>query len=169
MKTPVTTHVDEVLRGNIAGVFEDYRSTTSPDISLLLSTYSLTDIVRRVVGVGSVGTNCFLVALSSEEGDGLVLQVKEAMTSVVQDYSSPNLTTPGTLGRQDSPGKRVVDHQRILQAFSDPFLGFMSAQGRSYYVRQFQDSKGSFDLAAMNLNELDAYCRVCGAMLARAH
>ena len=163
--TPV--HVDD--QNAVEDLFEEYARSTSPEIGYLLTRYTLTDVARRVVGVGSVGTRCFVIALTGPEGKGLVLQAKEALTSVVQEYSEPNITTPPTLPPGTPNGLRVISQQRILQAFSDPFLGHLDANGRSFYVRQFRDYKGSFDTSLMNRKELTNYGALCALLLARAH
>ena len=123
----------------------------------------------RVVGVGSVGTRCHLIALTGPEGEGLVMQAKEAGESVVTAFTKPNFTTPETLTEEMSGGERVVSHQRILQAVSDPFLGSVSRNGISYYLRQYRDAKGGFDTTIMDGEGLRMYSALCAQMLARAH
>lgn len=166
---PILTHSGEVTTENAAGLLNAYRSSTLPDISFLLASFDITDVAMRVVGVGSVGTRCYLIALTGPEGGGLILQVKEAGESVVTHFSSPNATTPATLAPETKGGPRVVTHQRILQAVSDPFLGHVTVGNRSYYVRQYRDAKGSFDTTRMTAEELRLYVQLCSRMLARAH
>lgn len=166
---PILTKVSRTQAPWIHGLFEQYRDTTTADISLFLSGFTLTDAARRVVGVGSVGTNCYLVNLVGDSGHCLVMQIKEALPSVVSTHSRANVTTPPTLPGGTPDGRRVVDHQRILQAFSDPFLGYFSSEGRDFYVRQFHDSKGSFDPSRMTPVQFMEFGQLCAGMLARSH
>jgi hypothetical protein len=166
---PVLTHLSSAAEAEVDGVLERYERTVRPDVALLLSKYRLTDVARRVVGVGSVGTRCFVMALTEPGLGHLVLQLKEASTSVVTAAVEPNETTPRTL-RADAPhGQRVVVHQQILQAVSDPFLGHVQAAGFDFYVRQFRDMKGNVDLHDMSDDEFDRFVFGCGIVLARAH
>ncbi|WP_262063003.1 DUF2252 domain-containing protein [Streptomyces sp. STR69] len=144
-------------------IFSDYRSTLSEERRLLLDRYRFVDAARKVVGVGSVGTRCFIVLLSGrDQDDPLFLQIKEARKSVLEEHL-PN-------GPYVHPGHRVVAGQRLLQAASDIFLGWMTGpQGRAFYWRQLRDMKGSADVAGMSPAELLAYGRLCGTALARAH
>jgi uncharacterized protein (DUF2252 family) len=122
---------------------------------------------RKVVGVGSVGTRCYIVLLiGRDRRDPLFLQVKEAQPSVLERF----------LGRSAYPhsGERVVSGQRVMQAASDIFLGWQSIKGfdgvpRDYYVRQFHDWKGSADVDNLLVPGAALYSRLCGATLARAH
>jgi uncharacterized protein (DUF2252 family) len=122
---------------------------------------------RKVVGVGSVGTRCFiLLFLGRDNNDPLFLQVKEAGPSVLERYLGPSGYT--------SHGERVVVGQRLMQAATDIFLGWVTARGmdgrrRDFYVRQFQDWKGSADVDRMLAPGATVYARICGATLARAH
>ncbi|MEY9990812.1 uncharacterized protein (DUF2252 family) [Streptomyces sp. V4I8] len=144
-------------------IFSDYRSTLSEERRLLLDRYRFVDAARKVVGIGSVGLRCFLVLLAGRDTDDpLFLQIKEARPSVLEEYLPS--------GPYVHPGHRVVAGQRLLQAASDIFLGWMSGpQGRAFYWRQLRDMKGSADVAAMSPDGLLAYARLCGTALARAH
>ncbi|MEU6120746.1 DUF2252 domain-containing protein [Streptomyces sp. NPDC047123] len=144
-------------------IFGDYRSTLAEERRLLLDRYRFVDAARKVVGVGSVGTRCYIVLLSGRDaGDPLFLQIKEAVRSVVEEH----LPT----GPYVHPGHRVVAGQRLLQAAGDIFLGWMTGpQGRAFYWRQLRDMKGSVDVAALSGAELRGYARLCGTALARAH
>lgn len=166
---PVLTHVQGTTEEDINKLLEQYRKTTVPDIGFLLTNYAQTDLALRVVGVGSVGTRCFLSALTGPDGSGLILQVKEAVESVVERYNVANMTTPRLAAQPQSQGERVVDYQRILQAVSDPFLGHVVWGDHHYYVRQYRDAKGSFDTRRMNVGGFNSYVRLCAWMLARAH
>ena len=144
-------------------IFSDYRSTLSEERRLLLDRYRFVDAARKVVGVGSVGTRCFIVLLAGrDQDDPLFLQIKEARKSVLEEHL-PH-------GPYVHPGHRVVAGQRLLQAASDIFLGWMTGpQGRAYYWRQLRDMKGSADVAGMSPADLLSYARLCGTALARAH
>jgi len=144
-------------------IFSDYRSTLSEERRLLLDRYRFVDAARKVVGVGSVGTRCFLVLLAGRDADDpLFLQIKEARSSVLEEHLPS--------GPYVHPGHRVVAGQRLLQATSDIFLGWMTGpQGRAFYWRQLRDMKGSADVGGMSPGELRNYARLCGSALARAH
>lgn len=143
--------------------FSDYRSTLSEERRLLLDRYRFVDAARKVVGVGSVGTRCFIVLLAGRDAeDPLFLQIKEAKRSILEEHlpSSPYV----------HPGHRVVAGQRLLQAASDIFLGWMTGpHGRAFYWRQLRDMKGSADVAGMSPRRLQNYADLCGTALARAH
>jgi uncharacterized protein (DUF2252 family) len=144
-------------------IFSDYRSTLAEERRLLLDRYRFVDAARKVVGVGSVGTRCFIVLLEGRDAaDPLFLQIKEARRSVLEEHLPS--------GPYDHPGHRVVAGQRLLQASGDIFLGWMTGpQGRAYYWRQLRDMKGSADIAGMSPVDLHAYAALCGTALARAH
>ena len=122
---------------------------------------------RKVVGVGSVGTRCYILLLTGrDEDDPLFLQVKEALASVLEPYAA----------RSSYPhhGQRVVIGQRLMQAATDVFLGWQRIKGldgitRDYYVRQFHDWKGGADVERLLVPGATVYARFCGATLARAH
>jgi len=138
-----------------------YRATLEPDRRLLLDRYEFVDAALKVVGVGSVGTRCFVVLLASADLDPLFLQIKEAQPSVLSSYA----------GRSPyrNQGQRVAVGQRIMQAASDVFLGWARADGFDTYVRQLRDMKGSAEIGGSNGRNLADYARLCGATLARAH
>jgi len=139
-----------------------YRGTLESDRRELLRRYRLVDVAIKVVGVGSVGTHCYVALLLAGPGDPLFLQVKEAQASVLERFVGKS--------RLRSHGERVVAGQRIVQAASDAFLGWgYDVDGRDYYWRQLRDWKGSFDVTAMRAVDLLEYARLCGAALARAH
>ncbi|MET9380836.1 DUF2252 domain-containing protein [Streptomyces sp. NPDC002928] len=144
-------------------IFSDYRSTLSEERRLLLHRYRFVDAARKVVGVGSVGTRCFIVLLAGrDDDDPLFLQIKEARESVLEEHLPS--------GPYTHPGHRVVVGQRLLQAAGDIFLGWMTGpQGRAYYWRQLRDMKGSADVAGMSPAALHTYARLCGSALARGH
>ncbi len=158
----------------IASLLAQYARTLSPDRRRLLQQYHLVEVARRVVGVGSVGTAAWVALLiGANDADPLVLQAKEAQESVLAPYlSEPSL--PGAGRPIEHQGQRVVEGQRLMQAFGDPMLGWKEAispsgNRRDYYLRQFRDWKGSFDSQAMTLRQLGVYAEACGRTLARAH
>ncbi len=143
---PTLTHVDADYETRLTELVDLYRATVAPDISLLLSQYTPTDVAFRVVGVGSVGTRCFIIVLTGPSGEPLVLQVKEARRSVFHEFGGLSFHPASALDRElarTHHGYRVVSYQRILQAASDPFLGYLNDDGHSFYVRQFRDMNAS--------------------------
>ncbi len=133
----------------------------------LLERFEVVDVARRVVGVGSVGTRCYVILLHGRDGDDpLVLQLKEAGPSVLEPHVSARGPRPH--------GRRVVEGQRTMQTVSDVFLGWSTAVGpdgveRDFYVRQFRDMKGGVDLETLDADGLVAYAKLCGHLLADAH
>ncbi|WP_223694848.1 DUF2252 domain-containing protein [Leifsonia poae] len=169
---PRLTHVGPEIEGRVGELMDLYRATVSPDISLLLSQHTVTDVARRVVGVGSVGTRCFIVVLTGPRGEPLILQVKEATESVVHEFGlAPVQPVSGVDGETlaANHGYRVTANQRILQAVSDPFLGYVTLDGFGFYVRQFRDRNVSFEVAEMTDETFDDYAMSCATILARAH
>lgn len=161
---PVLTHLATSIEAELEELFEQYRSTVPADIALLLSQFTLTDVARRVVGVGSVGTRCYILILEGPSGEPLVLQVKEAQTSVLESFGGA-----ASPFHYESEGHRVVASQRTLQAVSDSFLGYLQFDGRDFYVRQFRDMKGSIDPSSLSEKDFRRYVVACGTVLARAH
>lgn len=155
---------------SVHALFAQYRDTVSIDIDTVLAQYEPTDLARRVVGVGSVGTRCYLQLLQGADEDALLLQVKEAGESVLSKYGripQPARITQGIAAHGE--GYRVVGLQRVLQAVSDPFLGHFAANGRAFYVRQFHDMKGSVELDDLALDAFSDYAVACAGLLGRAH
>jgi uncharacterized protein (DUF2252 family) len=139
-----------------------YSESLPPDRRPLLERYSVLDTARKVVGVGSVGTRCYLSLLMDADGRSpLFLQLKEAMPSVIAPHVGPS--------EFEHQGQRVVIGQRLMQAASDIFLGWTSDSGHDYYVRQFRDMKGSVNLDAMTAIGFASYAAICSQTLARAH
>jgi uncharacterized protein (DUF2252 family) len=164
---------DEIDRKNFEGLISDllagYRRTMETDRRYLLEQYEFCDMAHKVVGVGSVGTRCWIVLmLGRDTGDPLFLQVKEAQDSVLCRYVGSS--------KYSNQGQRVVAGQRLMQASSDIFLGWqrvaIGAENnghRDFYVRQLRDWKLSLDIEAMVPRGLRIYARLCGWTLARAH
>ena len=159
---------DGGLHALICDLLGAYRRTLHEDSAELLARYELTDLAQKVVGVGSVGTRCWIVLMQgSDDGDPLFLQVKEAERSVLAEFAGRS--------RFANHGERVVVGQRFTQASSDIFLGWVrvahGVDGRphDYYVRQLRDWKLSMDIASMSADWMRRYVSFCGWTLARAH
>lgn len=149
---------------DIVEVFSRYRDSVSEELAVLLDRYELVDVALKVVGVGSVGTRCFVALLiGRDERDPLLLQVKEAGTSALEPALEPS--------GYANAGRRVVEGQRLMQAFGDIFLGWAEGMraGRAYYWRQLKDMKWSVPLDEVDESSLARLARVCGGTLARAH
>lgn len=155
------------LRGLIDGMVADYRETLQSDRQRLLSHFTLADIAHKVVGVGSVGTRSWILLLEAGlAAEALLLQAKQAEASVLAGY----------LGESEysNQGQRVVAGQRLMQAASDIFLGWMrtpTLEGpvNDYYLRQLRDWKVSAEVALMDPTSMGRYAGLCGWTLARAH
>ncbi len=150
-------------------LLDSYLSSLSGDHRRLLERYRYADLARKVVGVGSVGTRCWVILLLGRDlGDALFLQAKEAPRSVLERFA----------GRSEfsNQGQRVVEGQRLMQAASDIFLGWLrqplgleDLKPRDLYLRQLWDSKTSVDTATMRPSDMGLYVRLCAWTLARAH
>ena len=152
------------LEAAIHGELRAYRESLPDDLRKLLERFEFVDAARKVVGVGSVGTRCFIALLRGrDEGDPLFLQIKEATASVLEDSLPASTYT--------NHGERVVQGQRLMQASSDIFLGWTTGPDpdRHYYWRQLRDMKGSLDTETTSPSGLKIYARLCGWTLARAH
>lgn len=152
--------VDEAL----GFVLDSYLNSLSDDRKALLKQYRIVDVVRKVVGVGSVGTRCWITFLKGNNNmDPLFLQVKEAQPSVFEKYLQPSVFT--------NNGQRVVSGQRLIQAAPDIFLGWGEHEGIHFYVRQLRDMKGGVEIepGKTNVKALPEYSKLCSWALALAH
>jgi uncharacterized protein (DUF2252 family) len=145
-----------------------YRDSLEFDRRVLLEEFELTDFARKVVGVGSVGTRAWIALLFGRDGqDPLFLQMKEAEASVLEEFLGPS--------EFSNHGERVVVGQRLMQATSDIFLGWLhvdagfDGKARDFYGRQLKDWKGSAEIEQMVPKAMAAYGTLCGWTLARAH
>ena len=146
----------------VHALMEGYRDSLQEDRRVLLSRYRVVDLARKVVGVGSVGTRCYVVLLQgSSQNDPLFLQIKEAQASVLEQYLGPS--------PYKNHAQRVVNGQRLMQAASDLFLGWDRTHTNCFYLRQLQDHKYSPAVEKMNVDALTAYGRLCSFTLACAH
>jgi len=174
-RPPVLTPIEELLDDEQRARFVDvvreflqqYRASLTPDRRVLIESYRFEHMARKVVGVGSVGTRCWVVLLvGRDHSDPLLLQLKEAQASVLAPFAGPTLCKTN--------GQRVVEGQRLMQAASDSMLGWYQVNawdGRShdFYVRQLWDGKASIDVARLSPKGLRVYGESCGWTLARGH
>ena len=159
--------VRDELEESMENLLWDYADSLAPGHRELARSYSFVDMARKVVGVGSVGTRCWVVLMRGrDDDDPLLLQVKEAQPSVIAAHLG--------LPKQRYEGVRVVAGQRVMQAASDMFLGWQRDMGldgriRDFYVRQLHDWKGSVSIEDITPKNLRRYGEVCAWTLARAH
>jgi uncharacterized protein (DUF2252 family) len=158
----------EELFESLRLLIRDYRETLEFDRRTLLEQFRLSDVARKVVGVGSVGTRAWIALFLGRDGtDPLFLQVKEAEPSVLEEFLGPS--------EFSNHGQRVVTGQRLMQATSDIFLGWLhvdagvDGQQRDFYGRQLKDWKGSAEIEQMVPEGMSVYGKLCGWTLARAH
>jgi uncharacterized protein (DUF2252 family) len=156
------------LRAQLSDLIAKYRRTLETDRRYLLEQFEFCDMAHKVVGVGSVGTRCWIVLmLGRDDSDPLFLQAKEAQPSVLSRFVGAS--------RYPNQGQRVVAGQRLMQATSDIFLGWQRVEGgldggtRDFYLRQLRDWKFSLDIDSMVPRGMRMYGELCGWTLARAH
>jgi uncharacterized protein (DUF2252 family) len=152
------------MESAVYAAFDLYKDTLADDRRCLLDRYTPVDVGVKVVGVGSVGTRCFIVLLQGRDrNDPLFLQIKEAGRSVLEEFLVPSV--------YPNQGRRVVEGQRLTQAQSDIFLGWTEGgpEARHYYVRQLRDWKGSAEVEGATPDLLDYYAQLCGMTMARGH
>jgi uncharacterized protein (DUF2252 family) len=161
---PLLYHSDSSradLERDVMPFLEKYRASLSCDRQALFDRFRVEDCAHKVVGVGSVGTRCYIVLFAGDQDDHLFLQVKEARPSVLEGLAGASPFK--------NNGERVVTGQRLMQSASDIFLGWVRVAHCDYYVRQMRDMKVAPDLTGYTPSLLAAYGRVCGRTLARAH
>jgi uncharacterized protein (DUF2252 family) len=162
---PTIFHTDEVPPGEIQQVLRDafatYRESLPTAYQSLLDRYELHDAAIKVVGVGSVGTACFVFLFMAGEDDPLFLQVKEARASVLEPYAGASVFP--------NQGQRIVNGYRLMQPSSDIFLGWGYGPKRHYFVRQLRDIKISLLVETFGATEMDMYATWCGKALALSH
>jgi uncharacterized protein (DUF2252 family) len=175
-ESPLIVPIDQLARGRereemleeLHQLLRGYRETLEFDRRVLLEQFDLTDLARKVVGVGSVGTRAWIALLLGRDGqDPLFLQMKEAEASVLEEFLGPS--------EFSNHGERVVVGQRLMQATSDIFLGWLHVDSglddepRDFYARQLKDWKGSAEIEQMVPEAMATYGDLCGWTLARAH
>ncbi|MEC4747924.1 DUF2252 domain-containing protein [Methylomicrobium sp. Wu6] len=161
---PIMFHVQgEEYAQRAQDVLEAYRQSLSDERRVLFDRYRLEDFAAKVVGIGSVGTRCFVGLFFSAENHPLLLQFKEACPSVLEPYAGES--------RYDNHAQRVVMGQRLIQSSSDIFLGWarVSDTGRDFFVRQLRDMKMSAPIEGGTVQQFHLYAEICGWTLARAH
>jgi uncharacterized protein (DUF2252 family) len=172
---PLIVPVEELAREldvdtsytTLRSLASQYGRTLPADRRHLLDRFTLTRVARKVVGVGSVGTQAWILLMEAKDGTGwLLLQAKEAQRSVLADYAGES--------EYDDQGERVVSGQRLMQAASDIFLGWQAVTApdgsrTDYYIRQLRDWKYSAPIEQMDPPTMTRYGRLCGWTLARAH
>ncbi len=160
---PLITHLyDDEFIESLQKMLERYKASLQDDRSVLLSRYHLVDSVQKVVGIGSVGTRCYVMLfLGDDANDPLFLQIKEARASVLERYLGA--------GRYSNHAQRVVCGQRLMQSASDIFLGWTHSGPHDYYIRQLRDRSHSPSIEGMNVSNFISYAGLCGWVLARAH
>ena len=153
---------EENIRQAVRQLFTTYADSLDDSRKRLFGRYRFVDMAHKVVGVGSVGTRCFISLWQGiDDGDPLFLQVKQARPSLLEPYAGPS--------QYEHPGQRVVTGQRLMQATNDIFLGYAQMGEESYFIRQLYDMKGSANLETIPAPYLERYAGLCGAVLARAH
>jgi uncharacterized protein (DUF2252 family) len=162
---PTIFHAKDVPPGRIHRVLVDalanYRQTLSHASQSLFDRYQLRDAAIKVVGVGSVGTACWVFLFTAGEGDPLFLQIKEARASVLEPFAGRS--------RFENHGERVVNGYRLMQPASDVFLGWARGPKRDYFVRQLRDIKIGIMVETLSRSEMELYATWCGRALALAH
>jgi uncharacterized protein (DUF2252 family) len=157
---PHTTQFESL--DNAESIMRAYRRSLQTDRRQLLESYRFVDVALKVVGVGSVGTRCFVAYFEGPSNEPLFLQIKQADASVLEPYLRKS--------RFRNHGQRVVEGQRLMQAASDVFLGWTpGVEGRDFYWRQLKDWKGGVDVPGLDPSRLTAYGALCARALAMAH
>lgn len=146
----------------ISSFMEEYKSTLQDDRKHLIEQYRIEDVALKVVGVGSVGTRCFVVLLLNDNNEPLFIQVKEANQSVLEPYTTPSV--------YKHHGERVVNGQRLMQSASDILLGWStSTTGTQFFFRQLKDKKFTPSIDEYPEQMFLFYAGYCGSALAKAH
>lgn len=154
-------HPPGEIQTAVANVFAKYRETLPPSYQSLLDRYEIRDAAIKVVGIGSVGTGCWVVLLTAGDGDPLFLQIKEARASVLEPYAGAS--------RFQNNGERVVNGYRLMQPASDMFLGWSQGPARQFFLRQLRDIKISIRVETFGVPEMDVHATWCGRALALSH
>jgi uncharacterized protein (DUF2252 family) len=155
-------HTAGEIHPDVRDAFTRYRESPAPNFRMMLDRYEFKDAAAKVVGVGSVGTACFIVLLVAGGGDALILQVKEARASVLEAYAGKSVFS--------NHGQRVVYGHRLMQPASDIFLGWTEGRlERHFYVRQLRDVKIKFAVETFDTAKMTLFAQCCGYSLALSH
>lgn len=149
------------IQQNLRDALAEYRDTLVPAYQSLLDRYELRDAAIKVVGIGSVGTACWVFLFMANESDPLFLQVKEARASILEPYAGASV--------YPNHGQRVVHGYRLMQPASDMFLGWSKGLTRHFFIRQLRDIKISVRVETFGSAEMDLYATWCGRALALSH
>ena len=163
---PTIFHWENIPAGSIPPVVTEtvdgYRASLQPSYRLILDRYKLKDVAIKVVGVGSVGTLCWAILFMTGDDEPLFLQAKEARRSVLEPYAGKSI--------YPNQGQRVINGYRLMQPFSDPFLGWTeNSKGFQYFFRQLRDIKISLKVETFGKKEMNVLAGWCGQALALAH
>jgi uncharacterized protein (DUF2252 family) len=163
---PSIFHWEGHAPGDVTPLVKDafglYGKSLPPGFSHLLSRYEIKDVVIKVVGVGSVGTACWVALLMTGDGDPLFIQAKEARKSVLEAFAGKSVFP--------NNGQRIVNGYRLMQPYSDPFLGWTVVKGgRHYFFRQLRDIKISIKVETFGKSEMPKFADWCGQALALSH
>jgi uncharacterized protein (DUF2252 family) len=160
---------DDAIRESYTKEFAAYIETLPAECQAIARRYAVIDFAMKVVGVGSVGTYCWVALLEGRDADDqIILQMKEATPSVLAPY----VKHTGEFSRFEHEGQRIVRGQKLMQAVSDLFLGWLDGTpgtGRQYYARQLHDMKGGFNVENAKFATIETYADLCARTLARAH
>jgi uncharacterized protein (DUF2252 family) len=155
-------HSPGEVHQEVRQAFNRYRETLTPSHSVLLDHYEMVDAALKVVGVGSVGTGCFVLLLMARGKDPLILQIKQARASVLEGFAGKSV--------YPNHGQRVVNGLRLMQPSSDIFLGWTEGRrGRHFYVRQLRDVKIKFAVETFDAAKMTLFTQWCGYSLALSH
>ncbi len=162
---PYIYHLPDTMQliENARDFFDNYFRNVTDDKKILMNRFRLVDVAIKVVGVGSVGTRCFIALFVAGENDAMILQFKEAGMSVLEPYAGRSVYR--------NHGSRVVNGQKLMQTVSDIFLGWTRDErtGRDFYVRQLRDMKSSANIEKFTPNVYAKYSLMCGWALAKSH
>lgn len=164
---PAIFHLQNITPGDVEDAlneaFQNYRSTLAPAYQVLLDHFQIMDAAIKVVGIGSVGTYCWVLLLMDADGNPFFLQVKQASTSVLERFAGKSVF--------ENHGQRVVHGYRLMQPYSDIFLGWTHGrlQHKDYFIRQLRDMKIKFAVETFGKAEMELYANWCGHALALSH
>ena len=154
-------HAPGDVQKTVMDAFAGYRETLPPSTRALLDRFEIRDAAVKVVGIGSVGTACWVLLLMAGDDDPLFLQIKEARASVLEPYAGATVFA--------NHGQRVVNGYRVMQPASDMFLGYTRGPKRDFFIRQLRDIKISARVEIFGASEMSLYATWCGRALALSH